>query len=301
MGVRGLCCAVRVRNRFIVIDPGVALGYTRHGLPPHPFQVYVGKKVKQKILNRLKNATDIIISHFHGDHIPLKNPNPYQLNLNKVRIKHNTHFWCKGIDNSSSSIMERYKDLSEIFKLNSNPPATQEEENGKMMSFSRPVLHGEPAVNLGTVMMTCIRDKNNIFVHASDMQLLDKRAISQILRWHPDIVLVSGPSLYLDKLSLELRKLAKENAIKLAEEIKTLIIDHHLLCSEEGYKWLKDIDSKTKNRVICAAEYMGSKRLMFEAWRKKLYKKMPVKKEWHKAYAKGEANTKSYRRLKNYY
>ena len=36
LGVRGLCCRLEVGGRVIVIDPGVALGDWRHGLPPHP-------------------------------------------------------------------------------------------------------------------------------------------------------------------------------------------------------------------------------------------------------------------------
>jgi len=34
MGVRSLCCLVTLPDRRIVIDPGVALGYVRHGLLP---------------------------------------------------------------------------------------------------------------------------------------------------------------------------------------------------------------------------------------------------------------------------
>ena len=30
LGVRGLCCFVETKDRKILIDPGVALGYVRH-------------------------------------------------------------------------------------------------------------------------------------------------------------------------------------------------------------------------------------------------------------------------------
>ena len=36
LGVRGLSCVVKVEERKIVIDPGLALGYYRYGLLPHP-------------------------------------------------------------------------------------------------------------------------------------------------------------------------------------------------------------------------------------------------------------------------
>ncbi|MFP3976176.1 MAG: hypothetical protein ACLFVK_08145 [Dehalococcoidia bacterium] len=36
LGVRGLCCVVRTKDRKVVIDPGVALGFSRQGLMPPP-------------------------------------------------------------------------------------------------------------------------------------------------------------------------------------------------------------------------------------------------------------------------
>lgn len=71
LGVRGLCCRVDLGHRCIVIDPGVALGYLRHGLLPHPLQVSIGEKVRENILAALEQATDVVFSHFHGDHVPL--------------------------------------------------------------------------------------------------------------------------------------------------------------------------------------------------------------------------------------
>ena len=83
-GVRGLSCEVKVKDRRIVIDPGLALGYQRCGLLPHPAQVAVGEQVRRKIVKALKDATDVVLSHFHGDHVPLLDANPYQLNAQKV-------------------------------------------------------------------------------------------------------------------------------------------------------------------------------------------------------------------------
>jgi len=41
LGVRGLCCFVRTDSKRILFDPGIALGFHRYGLLPHPFQVTV--------------------------------------------------------------------------------------------------------------------------------------------------------------------------------------------------------------------------------------------------------------------
>ncbi|NOQ32617.1 MAG: MBL fold metallo-hydrolase, partial [Methanosarcinales archaeon] len=81
LGVRGLCCFVTTAKQRILIDPGIALGYNRYGLLPHPFQAAVDERIQKTIIQRWSEATDIVISHFHGDHIPLADANPYQFNI----------------------------------------------------------------------------------------------------------------------------------------------------------------------------------------------------------------------------
>jgi len=46
--------------------------------------------------------------------------------------------------------------------------------------------------------------------------------------------------------------------------------------------------------IICAADFMRKKKMLLEALRKDLYKYMPVRKNWHKKYAKGKVNTDNY-------
>jgi len=293
LGVRGLSCVVETKNRKIVIDPGVALGYQRHGLLPHPFQVAVGEMVRQKIVSELKDSTDIVISHFHGDHVPLANANPYQLAAKQiVKLFQGPRLWSKSTSNLSFNQVKRCNDLSSV--LGRTLPNAEGQDDDQL-SFSLSMPHGESNNVLGSVMMTCIKDKEKVFVHASDIQLLDIKPISQILNWQPDIVLASGPPLYLRHLSSKKRKNAWQNAVRLAQGVKTLILDHHLLRSEEGYSFLDELSSKTDHRVICAADFMGCRRLPLEAWRQRLYREMPVAKGWHQAYTRGEVNTGHYR------
>jgi len=65
------------------------------------------------------------------------------------------------------------------------------------LTFSLPVPHGERGERGGMVMMTRIEEGKEVFVHASDIQLLDEGAVSGILAWQPTIVLASGPPLIL--------------------------------------------------------------------------------------------------------
>jgi predicted metallo-beta-lactamase superfamily hydrolase len=157
-----------------------------------------------------------------------------------------------------------------------------------------PVPHGNPYMGCETVMMTRIEDEDGIFVHASDIQLFDSEVVALILAWKPDIVLAAGPPLYLGKLTSHQQRQTWRNGIRLACEVGTLILDHHLLRSEAGLRWLERLASATGRQVLCAADFMGHPRRLLEARRVQLYKEMPVPKGWHEAYAVGQVDTSSF-------
>jgi len=297
LGVRGLSCVVEVKGRKIVIDPGLALGYRRYGLLPHPAQVAVGEQVRRKIIADLKDATDVVMSHFHGDHVPLPNANPYQLKAQQVApLCQTARFWAKGPEGLSHNMVRRRESLCQV--LGRDLPNAEGQKDG-LLAFSPSVPHGEPGSHLGTVMMTRVESEDTVYVHASDIQLLNGEAVSLILAWRPDIVLVGGPPLYLPWLSSKRRKEAWENAQRLARYADTLILDHHLLRGEEGLSWLGRLSSETGHRVICAADFMGRPRCLLEARRMQLYQEMPVQEGWHEAYARGDADTCRYRSYRN--
>jgi len=295
LGVRGLCCSVQLKNRKVVIDPAVALGWSRYGHLPHPFQIAIGAGIRKVILRELRTATDVVISHFDGDHTPLLNPNPYQLALEEARESlSGCRLWTKGSGRSSPTQQRRRKDLEE--GLGTHLPGAEGVREGPL-SFSAPVPHGLQGANGHTVMMTRIENEGQTFVHASDMQLLDPMAVEMILRWKPTIVLVSGPPLYRHaSSSLEaLKQRARENTLELLQGIDTLIIDHHLLRSGEGVAWLDEIGQETGNRVICAAGFMRRAPLFLESWREKLYSWLPVPEGWHERYVPGAPDLALYR------
>ncbi len=292
LGVRGLSCVVQLHDRKIVIDPGVALGYHRHGLLPHPFQVAVGSRVREKIIAALADATDIVISHFHGDHVPLTDANPYQLAAQRVLpFLRTPRLWCKGPDDLSFHMRQRYHNLEAFFGR--QLPNAEGKSVGPL-SFSFPVPHGEVGSRLGTVMMTRIAEDGEVFVHASDIQLMSEEAVDQILAWHPDVVLAAGPSVYRHPTGAQ-QKIAWDNAVRLARGVRVLILDHHLMRSTEGARFLHRLSAVTEHKVMCAADFMGRRRMLLEAWRRRLYREMPVPSGWHEAYARGEVDTRDYR------
>jgi predicted metallo-beta-lactamase superfamily hydrolase len=289
LGVRGLSCLVEVKGRRIVIDPGLALGYLRFGLLPHPAQVVMGEYVRSRIIKTLRGATDVVFSHFHGDHVPLPDANPYQLGAQDAfALCRTARFWSKGPDGLSDAMSRRREALCNM--LGRDLPNVEGQEQGPLR-FSHSVAHGEPDTHLGTVMMTRIEGGDTVFVHASDIQLLDSEAVSLILAWRPDIVLAGGPPLYLSWLGLEQRERAWENALQLVHAVDTVVLDHHLLRSEEGLYWLERLASKTSHRVISAAAFMRRPLRLLEAWRRQLYEQMPVPDGWHEAYARGDLVT----------
>ena len=306
LGVRGLCCLVTTGNRRILFDPGVALGYLRHGQLPHPCQVALGDAVRKRILSECSKATDVVISHYHGDHVPLADANPYQIPLGQVSFSDGVRFWCKGPEGCSHRALQRRQDL--IDYTGRDLPVAEGIDDGVIRCLE-PVPHGPPGSRLGMVMMTRVQnaaggdcdfnsdsgfdsfsDAFTSFVHASDIQLLNKEAVDVIRNLKPTVVLASGPPLYLGRISEKERDFAWNNALSLAgiSSVKTLILDHHLLRSHEGFRWLEALSDETGGRVVSAATFMKIDALSLEADRAELYRRFPVPEGWHAAYGKGE-------------
>jgi len=285
MGVRGLCCSVVLPGRHIVIDPGVALGYRRFGLLPHPRQVASGRRARRRILSALACATDVVFSHFHGDHVPLADANPYQLSIGELPAGFSgLHGWSLSSERLSPDMQKRFHDLTGLLKVNLRVAEGCEEGP---LSFSQAVPHGVPESPLGSVMMTRIDMGNRVFVHASDIQLLHEPTVEQVIHWRPDIVLAGGPPLYLDRLGKADRERAWRCALRLARNVDTVILDHHLMRSEEGALWLGMLSEKAGKEVYCASDFMGRPRQLLEAGRVQLYEDMPVPDTWHEEYARG--------------
>ncbi|AHM58128.1 hypothetical protein EAL2_808p06250 (plasmid) [Peptoclostridium acidaminophilum DSM 3953] len=292
LGVRGLSCIVEIGSRKIFIDPGLALGYLRNGLMPHPVQVGVGRIIRSRILEELTDATDVVISHFHGDHVPLYDANPYQLAVNQVKeIQSNFKIWASKCAESNDKIKKREEGI--ILGLKKDIYEAKGWIDDSLYFFD-PVPHGELNTHQGNVTMTKITDGENVFIHASDIQLLADSTVNNILECEPDIVLASGPPIYLENYMKGRTEKAWNNALKLARGVSTLILDHHLLRSEEGLEWLVKLSELSGNRVICAADFVGIERHLLEARRSKLYEDMPVPDDWHHLYAENKVDAEVY-------
>jgi predicted metallo-beta-lactamase superfamily hydrolase len=285
LGVRGLCCRVEAGNRVVVIDPGIALGLRRYGLPPHPLQVAVGRAARRRIVEALEGATDVVFSHFHGDHVPLVDANPYQLAFSHLPPNFpSLRAWSLSPDGQTLTSQDRARELMDLFGPRFR---VAEEVLDGPLSFSPAMPHGVGGPPFGNVMLTRVDLGGRVFVHASDIQLLDNATIDFILDWEPDWVLAAGPPLYHRALDARQRARAWFNARCLAAEVGTLILDHHLMRSLEGQTWLEKLSLETGRRVYCAADFMGRPRRLLEAQRREIYTAIPVRAGWHEGYARG--------------
>ena len=145
--------------------------------------------------------------------------------------------------------------------------------------------------------MTRIEDESGVFVHASDIQMLNDEAIRRILQWQPNVVLAFGPPIYLPALSLEEQEKALHRALKLARGIDILILDHHLLRSRKGEQRLDYVSYLSGHKIICAADFMKRPRSLLEAERVLWYREASVPEGWHEAYTRGEVDVQAYLKL----
>jgi len=274
-----------------LIDPGFALGYIRHKRLPHPMQVALAEQIRKRVIDLWKRATDIVLSHFHGDHVPLVDANPYQLKAGDlVGLNQHARIWRKHLIHLSHREAAREASLRDLLGIDflDGEGVTQ-----GPLRFSAPVSHGDPAETDESVMMTLVQEERR-FVHAPDIQLLHDDTVSRILDCQPDIVLAGGPPLYLSRLTKEQIDRAWQNALRLARGVDVCILDHHLLRSMEGLSWLDRLSTAVGKRVLCAADFMGVERRLMEAKREQLYQRFPVDDNWHEAYARGEATTEAF-------
>lgn len=293
LGVRGLSCLVKVPDRVFMIDPGLALGFVRYRHLPHPIQIAVGQIIRQRILDALPAATDLIISHFHGDHIPLMHANPYQISIQQIPSVP-VRIWAHPYEAAPDFLQQRETALVLGLKHSLRRAEGVVDET---LSFSAPVPHGQSLSDHDTVTMTIIDDGAERLIHASDIQLLHDETVTEIIRRQPDIVIASGPPLYRIPTGDPLRRRAWLNMRRLADQVPTLILDHHLLRSDEGFDWLAALSRAAGHPVFCAADFMKFPRHPLEAMRAELYDAFPVPDQWHELYDRTQPDLSSYLQL----
>jgi len=265
LGARSMATVVEAGGRTVLIDPGVALAPRRFGLPPHPCETRAAAEIRRAILAWLPRATDLVFTHYHGDHVPLREPDPHQIPLAGFTLPEGCRLLAKGPDMLSRRSSGRRSDIE---KATGGPLPNAEGTDDSVVACSLPVAHGGRA---GAVMMVAVREGEQCFVHASDTQLRSDEAVRLIEAWRPTVVFSSGPPLYLPSIDRAEEEAAFSRAIHGAEIAGTLILDHHLMRSENGPAWIRSLKEVSGRPVVSAAGFMRRPNRLLEAARRELW------------------------------
>jgi len=147
--------------------------------------------------------------------------------------------------------------------------------------FSRPVFHGTEDSGLGWVLMVTIECQGEKIMFASDVQgPMCSLTRDLILEEKPHVLMIGGPPLYLSGFKVKEEQIQKgiENLEELVEAVPVTILEHHIL---RDRNWRENVESvferaeKSGHRVITAAESIGKRDRLLEAFRRQLFHEKP--------------------------
>lgn len=273
LGTRSMATLVKTKDCSILIDPGVALGPSRYGLPPHPLEVQRMGEHWKAIKKFAKKSDILIVTHYHYDHHDPNEPDIYRGKT--VFLKHPEEMINKSQKGRAKFFLERLGNL----------PKTLQYSDGRevlfgstKIRFSDPVFHGTNP-RLGYVTEVSIKEGDFCFVFTSDVEgpSVGEQA-KFILNEDPNLVYLDGPMSYMlgyrySKASLDY-SIKNINDILKKTKIEKLIVDHHLLRDMKWKDRIKEVfrtAEKQNVKVLTAAEYLGLENEMLEARRKELY------------------------------
>jgi hypothetical protein len=288
LGVRSMCTFVETPDVRILVDAGAALG-PRFRKLPHPQEYRARNECRVRIKEYAAKSDVTVVSHYHNDH---HTPN------------YTETVWVGCSAEEAEAIyrdkMVLVKDIRNAINFNQRKRGWMfqrfvkrigsrcEIADGKVFDFgstkvklSQPVPHGEEESGLGWVLMTSVESAGEKFLHASDVQgPMSKVTTRLILKEKPDVLVLGGPPLYLQGVRVEKETIRRgiENAAKIAGKVSLVILEHHLLRSEnwkEEAKVVFESAAKAEHEVATAAEYAGLQPTLLECKRELLYEQDP--------------------------
>ena len=284
LGVRSMCTFVETPDVKLLIDAGVALG-PRFRTLPHPREYQARDECRSRIRTFAAKADAIVVSHYHNDH---HTPNYTETvwvgssSEEAEQIYKDKLVFVKDIRNSINFNQRKRGWMFQRFIKRAGGKC--EVADGKSFEFgstkitlSQPVPHGEDNSEMGWVLMTGVRCGEEMFLHASDVQgPMSKETLRLIIKDKPSILMLGGPPTYLKGVRVQDSSIERGimNAAKIAKVVPTLILEHHILRSED---WKAEAGpvfeaaNEAENRVFTAAEYLRQPVLILEARRQALY------------------------------
>ena len=320
LGVRSLATRVEAGGHTYLIDPGVSVVHKRLGHPPHPVELAAAWNTRRAITSAAQSADAILITHYHHDHFTPFSPDPNcpwlasrtaEELYGRARIfaKHPT----ESINGSQRTRAQTLWSRADPAWSRADPawlradPSPELREPLEIVAAEgahwhaleglRAAPHGRRGSRQGFVAMMCLREGDETFVHASDIQLLDPGTVDRLLHLAPTHLLVSGPPVYHPRVSDEEARLGLKQLRRLAERIPHVIVDHHFLRSadyrREG-KLAFERARKLGHELVTAAEWMGQRPMPFEALRERLYAWRRVPYDWFELFLAGSEEWRSH-------
>lgn len=293
LGVRSLCTMVKTPDVSILLDPSAALA-KRYNLEPHPFEYQALRMVLDEIQVHAKEASILSISHYHYDHIrPGFENHLYNLctrDERKDMFTGKTVYAKDNRENINASQRRRgyyfLKDVEPTIEEIQWADGRSFEIGDTTISYSQPLPHGTDKSPLGFVLATTIEYSEHRFLFAPDIQGPTSRAtLSFILSIDPDLAIIGGPPLYLDKFSSSDKQSALFCLSVLAASIPTLVVDHHNMRGGDWMTWSKSIFNASKesgHRLLSMANLAGKDEQCLESIRKQLYQNHPPSEDFLK-------------------
>jgi uncharacterized protein len=280
LGVRSMATYIETDQK-ILVDPGTSLGAKRFGLPPWKTEFDALHETRSNIQEYAKSADIITISHYHYDHFTpftlgrfLDSSPRYAQEIyqnKKMFIKNPEADINKNQKTRARSLLKNLKDVNRDITYSDGDSF---DLDNTQISFSKALPHGSPGGRLGFLVALTIHYKKKTVMHASDVQgPISDKTKEHILKELPDILILSGPPLYLVGYAIKKDDVekAKDNLIDICREIPQVVVDHHLLRDLRCFDFIKSLQDETENKVLVASELIGKKPNLLEARRKEFY------------------------------
>lgn len=276
-GTRSMATYVETRDTRIIIDPGVALGPKRYGLPPHPLEWEKMEEDWEEIKKHTRKSGIAVITHYHYDHHSPDNADI--LSGKRVYVKHPKRKINLSQKRRAGYYLSQLEGIAEVEYCDSESFTRGNTE----VNFSQPVYHGT-SPKLGYVVEVCIGEGKEKFLYSSDVEGPSVEGqVEFILQSSPTTLYIDGPMSYMlgFRYSLKSLEASVENLVKIvgATDVETLILDHHLARDLKWREQMKEVERTCRANgceFLSAALYSGGEELMLEARRKKLYEKLPL-------------------------
>ncbi len=277
LGARSMATLVETPDVTVLLDPGVRLAPIRYDLRPHPTEEARRKRLWRDIKEAAKKADVLTVSHYHYDHHEPDTPSIYRGKLAYLK---------DGRAHINRSQRERASAFVRALKMY---PQEIQVADGNFVDFGGTQLTFSPAVphgyndELGYVVMARIAQGDEVFVHTGDVEGPPLREhLGFLLDSAPTVLYADGPMTHMPENypeSMTRRSLENLERILRSTDLRTLILDHHLLRDRAWRSRIEPLLAAAEEHdvtVQTAAEFAGQAVDQLEANRDRLYGREPV-------------------------